>query len=117
MSPCKCLSVNKLILPRHSLPVHLISQDDVTEGVNGLVKGEGAAVLVTDLILVIAQEPDPESLLRHLDLAHADVIHVHARRSEKREVIVTWSVTSSYRRTSLSLGPDQVELPIAPATQ
>ena len=90
------MSIKKLISPWHGLPIHLIRQDDVTEGVNGLVKGEGAAVLVTDLVLVIAQEPDPESLLRRLNLAHADVIHVHARRSEKREVIIVtlWSVVS-----------------------
>ena len=40
-------------LPRNRFSVHLISQDDVTEGVNGLVKWKGAAVLVTHLFVII----------------------------------------------------------------
>ena len=71
-----------MFAPGNGLPVHLVGQDDVAEGVDGLVEGEGAAVLVADLVLVIAQQPHPERLLRGLDLAHANAVHVHARRPE-----------------------------------
>ena len=36
-------------LPRYRLPVHLVRQNHVAEGVDGLVEGKGAAVLVADL--------------------------------------------------------------------
>ena len=78
--------LNVSCVPWNWLAIHLVGKDNVTKRVDGLVKGEGATVLVTNLVLVIAQEPDPESLLRGVNLANADAVHVHARRSDEFEI-------------------------------
>ena len=59
-------------------PIHLVRENDIPERVDGLVEGEGAAVLVPDFIVVVRQQADLGCILWWSLRPQGNGIDIHA---------------------------------------
>mmetsp|Transcript_19226 Transcript_19226/g.39710 ORF Transcript_19226/g.39710 Transcript_19226/m.39710 type:complete len:408 (+) Transcript_19226:4561-5784(+) len=71
------------VAPRYVLPVHLERHDGVAVRVESLLHGDGAAVVVADLVVVVALEADVVGTGREGGLVEAYAVGVEARRLEE----------------------------------
>ena len=68
-----------LSIPGYGLPIHLIGQDHITKRINSLVEGEGAAVLIADLVTVVTQQLHPA--WRHGGFPQANLVNFQSGKS------------------------------------